>query len=290
MAVFRVERTRDYTVMSNHHLKNKDLTLKAKGLLSFMLSLPEDWNYTTRGLAAICKEGVESIGNALKELENAGYIIRNRLRDEKGRITDTEYVIYEQPQISTSDKPDTENPGTENPYTGNPDMDKPDMDEPDTEKSSQINTIKNKVKKDKNTNSIPFPFGKASGTEKNGIEKIAITEQMIKKNIAYDILCKQYGTEALDEIVALILEIVCTKRKTIRVARDEFPAELVKSKLLKINSLHVEFVLECLANNTTKIQNIKQYLLTVLFNAPNTMDSYYRALVNYDLYRNKDDG
>ena len=95
MAVFRIEKTRDYTVMSNHHLRNAELSLKSKGLLSMMLSLPEDWNYTTRGLAKICKEGTDSIGSALKELERAGYIVRNRLRDSKGKIVDVEYVIYE---------------------------------------------------------------------------------------------------------------------------------------------------------------------------------------------------
>ena len=86
MAVFRIEKTRDYTVMSNHHLRNAGLSLKSKGLLSMMLSLPEDWNYTTRGLAKICKEGTDSIGSALKELERAGYIVRNRLRDSKGKL------------------------------------------------------------------------------------------------------------------------------------------------------------------------------------------------------------
>ena len=72
MAVFRIEKTRDYTVMSNHHLKDRTLTLKSKGLLSMMLSLPDEWNYTIRGLAAICREGVDSIGAALKELETHG--------------------------------------------------------------------------------------------------------------------------------------------------------------------------------------------------------------------------
>ena len=129
MAVFRVEKTKDYTVISNHHLKDGGISLKSKGLLSMMLSFPDDWNYSTRGLAAICKEGVESIGTTLKELENAGYIVRNRLRDSKGRITDTEYVIYECPQIPRTDLPDTGNP-----YTGNPYMDKPDTDSPHTEK------------------------------------------------------------------------------------------------------------------------------------------------------------
>ena len=94
MAVFRIERTRDYTVMSNHHLRNGKLSLKAKGLLSMMLSLPEDWNYTTRGLAAICKEGVDAIGGALRELETAGYIVRHQLRDRQGRISDSQHGNY----------------------------------------------------------------------------------------------------------------------------------------------------------------------------------------------------
>lgn len=126
MAVFRIEKTRDYTVMSNHHLKDRTLTLKSKGLLSMMLSLPEEWNYTTRGLAAICREGVDSIGAALKELETKGYIKRSQLRDEKGKITDTEYVIYETPQVIPQADPDTALPGMEKPYTENPDMANPD--------------------------------------------------------------------------------------------------------------------------------------------------------------------
>ena len=97
MAVFRIEKTRDYTVMSNHHLRNAQMSLKSKGLLSMMLSLPEDWNYPNRGLAKICKGGTDSIGSALKELEQAGYIVRNRLRDSKGKIVDVKYVIYEMP-------------------------------------------------------------------------------------------------------------------------------------------------------------------------------------------------
>ena len=115
MAVFRIERTRDYTVMSNHHLRNANLSLKAKGLLSMMLSLPEDWNYTTRGLAKICKEGVDAIGAALRELEGCRiYRAPSETAINSGRITDTEYVIYEQPQPDMS-QPDTDSPDTENP-------------------------------------------------------------------------------------------------------------------------------------------------------------------------------
>ena len=85
MAVFRVERNTGYTVMSNHHLRNKELSLKAKGLLSQMLSLPEDWDYTLAGLSHINREKIDAIREAVKELEKAGYIVRSRERDEKGR-------------------------------------------------------------------------------------------------------------------------------------------------------------------------------------------------------------
>ena len=137
MAVFRIERTRDYTVMSNHHLRDKALSLKSKGLLSMMLSLPEDWNYTTRGLAKICKEGVDAIGGALRELESAGYIVRHQMRDRQGRISDTEYVIYEQPQLPETPGPDTAGPDTDSPDTENPYLDKPD-----TEKPAELNIEK----------------------------------------------------------------------------------------------------------------------------------------------------
>ena len=136
MAVFRIERTKDYTVMSNHHLRNHELSLKAKGLLSMMLSLPDDWNYTTRGLAKICKEGVDAIGSALRELETAGYIVRNQLRDQQGRISDTEYVIYEKPQPR---QPETPRPDTAVPDTASPDTENPYLDKPDTEKPAELN-------------------------------------------------------------------------------------------------------------------------------------------------------
>jgi|GEM_PF-6442272 len=185
MAVFRIERTRDYTVMSNHHLRNANLSLKAKGLLSMMLSLPEDWNYTTRGLAKICKEGVDAIGAALRELEAAGYIVRHKLRDRQGRISDTEYVIYEQPQLR---KPDTDSPDTENPY----------MDKPDTEKPAELNIEKSNTEKSitygSSTDSIPFrETAAARPPERKGRDAMSVTEienyrELILENIEYDCL------------------------------------------------------------------------------------------------------
>ena len=161
MAVFRVERTRDYTVMSNHHLKSRALSLKAKGLLSMMLSLPDDWDYTTRGLASICREGVDAIGKALKELESAGYMERRQLRGKDGRITDTEYTIYEQPRKP----PDTDSPDTEKPY-----LDNPDMEKPDTENPAQLNTKETNIPKKSNTYGVnPYQSNPADREPEAGV-------------------------------------------------------------------------------------------------------------------------
>ena len=288
MAVFRIERTRDYTVMSNHHLRNANLSLKAKGLLSMMLSLPEEWNYTTRGLAAICKEGVDAIGSALKELETAGYIVRRQLRGANGRITDTEYIIYEQPQPKKLDMlpSDVVSPDTEN----------PDTVKPDTEKPAELNIEKSNTEKSitygSSTDSIPFRDCTADCLpERKGRDAMSLTEiegyrELIQENIGYEYLCQQYETyrEDLDEIVELIVETVCAKRKTTRIAGSDFPHEIVRSRFLKLDNSHIEFVMDCLQKNTTEIRNMKQYLLTVLFNAPTTISNHYTSQVNHDLY------
>ena len=288
MAVFRIERTRDYTVMSNHHLRDKALSLKSKGLLSMMLSLPEDWNYTTRGLAKICKEGVDAIGGALRELESAGYIVRHQMRDRQGRISDTEYVIYEQPQPKAPDtpQPDTASPDTENPY----------LDSPDTEKPAELNIEKSKTQKSNtqgsSTDSIPFRETAAArpperkGRDAMSVEEMQSYRDLVLENIEYDHLCREFATyrEDLDEIVELIVETVCARRKTTRIAGADFPHEVVRSRFLKLDSSHIEFVMECLHNNTTEIRNMKQYLLTVLFNAPTTINNHYTAQVNHDMH------
>ena len=288
MAVFRIERTRDYTVMSNHHLRDKALSLKSKGLLSMMLSLPEDWNYTTRGLAKICKEGVDAIGGALRELEAAGYIVRHQMRDRQGRISDTEYVIYEQPQPKAPDtpQPDTASPDTENPY----------LDSPDTEKPAELNIEKSKTQKSNtqgaSTDSIPFREAAAArpperkGRDAMSVEEMQSYRDLVLENIEYDHLCREFATyrEDLDEIVELIVETVCARRKTTRIAGADFPHEVVRSRFLKLDSSHIEFVMECLHNNTTEVRNMKQYLLTVLFNAPTTMNNHYTAQVNHDMH------
>ncbi len=300
MAVFRVERNKGYTVMSNHHLRNKELSLKAKGLLSQMLSLPEDWDYTLKGLSLINREKIDAIREAIKELERAGYIVRSRERDEKGRLRGADYVIFEQPQPPTPDLPTLENPTLDNPTQEKPTLEKPTLENP-TQLNKDIQSKDPKITDPSITHSFPSlsppPAGAAvaaspperKGTEAATQSAVEIYREIIKENIEYDHLLRhsKIDREELDGIVELLVETVCTARKSIRVAGDDYPAELVKAKLLKLNSGHIEFVMDCMRENTTKIRNIKKYLLAVLFNAPSTMGSYYTALVAHDMAEGK---
>ena len=295
MAVFRIEKTRDYTVISNHHLRDTGLSLKSKGLLSMMLSLPEDWNYTTRGLAKICKEGTDSIGSALKELERAGYIVRNRLRDSKGKIVDVEYVIYETPH-----PPEPDGPCEVEPDTACPDTENPDMDTPGLENQPQLNKDKRNPDEKKKDGSItdgsnpiqsnPQPLmGQPPERDRMGTDGMGAREayrEIVLDNIEYEYLAQDdhIDREQLEEIAELIVDTVCSARKTIRIAGDDYPAEVVKSRFMKLDSSHVRYVMDCMRDNTTYVRNIKKYLLAALYNAPSTISNYYSSLVQHDMY------
>ena len=303
MAVFRVERNKGYTIMSNHHLRNKELSLKAKGLLSQMLSLPEDWDYTLAGLSHINRESIDAIRTAVWELEKAGYITRRQGRDGKGKMTAIEYTIYELPQTS----PVLENPTLENPTPDKPILENPIPGYPTTENPMQLNKdiqrtdlpTKEKINTDlQSTHSIPILSPNPSPLEQEAAAPperkrkeaeaqtaFEIYREIIKDNIDYDILMQdmKFDGDRLDEIVDLMLETVCTRRKTIRVAGDDYPAELVKAKFMKLDGEHIRFVLDCMRENTTKIRNIKQYLKAALFNAPSTIGNYYTSLVAHDM-------
>ena len=235
MAVFRVEKNKGYTVMSNHHLRNKALSLKAKGLLSQMLSLPEDWDYTLKGLSLINRESIDAIRTAVWELERAGYIRREQGRDAKGKMADMVYTIYEQPVL---DKPVLENPVLENPTSDNPTSDNPASGNP-TQLNKEIQRTnlprKEKLNTDgQSTDSIPFPSltpapvedeAAAAPPERKGTGKdaaVQIYREILLENIEYDYLIQDSSIdrEQLDEIVDLMLETVCTSRKTIRIAGD----------------------------------------------------------------------
>ena len=287
MAVFRIDKTRDYTVMSNHHLRNRSLSLKAKGLLSLMLSLPEDWDYTMKGLAHICKDGIDSISGGIRELEAHGYLIRERVRNENGQLGSIEYTILEQPK---QPEPIQGTPILENPVQVNPTLDAPMQGEP-----AQLNTKGSSNQKSKKDLSItepsnpiqsnpPTPAGARMGTDRMGARECY--REVILDNIEYGYLVQDshIDREQLDEIVDLIVDTVCSARKVIRIAGDDYPAEVVKSRFMKLDSSHVQYVMDCMRDNTTYVRNIKKYLLAALYNAPVTIGNYYSSLVQHDMY------
>ena len=287
MAVFRIEKTRDYTVMSNHHLRDMSLSLKAKGLLSLMLSLPENWDYTMKGLSRICKDGIDSISGGIRELEEHGYLIRERVRGANGQLGSIEYTILEQPKEPT---PAQEKPIRENPVQANPTLVTPVQEEPaqlNKDRSSN-DPSRTDLSSTEISNPIqsnpPTPAGARMGMDRMGARESY--QELILENIEYDFWknSDRVDHEMLDEITELIVDTVCSARKVIRIAGDDYPAEVVKSRFMKLDSSHVQYVMDCMKDNTTYVRNIKKYLLAALYNAPTTINSYYSSLVQHDMY------
>lgn len=265
MAVFRVERTKNFTVMSNRHLRDKSISLKAKGLLSQMLSLPDDWDYTLRGLAAINREQVDAVRSAVRELERAGYVERVQTRGSGGRMGGAVYNVYEDPRRRISPAPEPpapENPASENPTPEQPAQRKKDVPKKERQKTDLIN----------------HP---PSGTDWDGAKAL---KQEILESLGYDWLVRRHpdDRELLDEIAGLVWQTRCSSRSRIRVAGEDYPAELVRERLAALGPQHVEFVMDCLKRNTSDIRCIRAYLLAALFHAPVTLESYYTALVARD--------
>jgi len=281
MAVFRIAKVGDFTTMSNHHLKNRNLSLKAVGLLSKMLSLPDGWDYTLKGLAKLNTDGIDGIRSAVNELEKAGYIVRRQLRDEKGRMSRNEYLVFEIPELA---KPILDSPSLENPITEKPTTGKPSSGNPTQENTNQV------INQEENTLLINDPSINHSCTWHgyDGMDAMSERksyEELIRENLEVDILSQRegYNIERVNEIVEIMLDAICSQSPTIRVNNSDMPQEVVKSRLLKLNSSHLEYVFDAMEDNPSEIRNIRAYLLTALYNAPVTMDNHYTALVNHDL-------
>lgn len=192
MPKFRIEKNRNFTVMSNIHLRDRNLSLKAKGLLSYMLSLPDDWDYSLSGLCAICKENKTAIRSALKELQNNSYLLIEKIRGAKGYF-EYEYLIFEEPQINKIE------PGIDNPY----------VDKPDMENITQINNNKVKDKDDKTDLSF-FKY-----EDLNYLTKELIKNKYIEKNdsqiIYYDKLFETLLKEKEFKDILIIIHYIIPK-------------------------------------------------------------------------------
>ena len=249
--------------MSNHHLRNMEISLKAKGLLSVMLSLPDNWDYTIKGLSIINKEGLDSIRSTIHELELAGYVERKRTRDLRGRFHTSEYIIREKPVSPVSENPTLDVPTQVPPMSGNP-----------TQISKEV------IKKDKSITdlSITHSFFQAQSAEgMNGDDE----RNRIKSQIEYDCMAERYSRRQLDELVEIMLEVALNRSQTIRIGRDqEYPREYVQERFSKINASHIERVMDGIEDNQTPVKSTKSYLLAVLFNSVSTIDHYYTIQAN----------
>ena len=305
MAVFRIEKNKNYTVMANYHLRDISLSLKAKGLLSLMLSLPEGWDYTTKGLACICKDGVDSICSTVKELEKAGYVQRRRLRNELGHLTEIEYTILEKPVRPSSseesalpdssakagtppkrEKPVLDYPVLDIPEQAFPEQAIPAQEEPEQENPAQLNiqeSITEKSITDLSSKDSSFPSGALLGNRQAPLTDGKTEREKIREQIEYEIMVERYSREQLDELVEIILEVAMNRSPTIRIGRDaEYPTSYVQERFSKINAMHIERVCDGIRDNHTQVRNTKAYLLAALFNAVSTLDSYYTMQANSD--------
>ena len=305
MAVFRIEKNKNYTVMANYHLRDISLSLKAKGLLSLMLSLPEGWDYTTKGLACICKDGVDSICSTVKELEKAGYVQRRRLRNELGHLTEIEYTILEKPVRPSSseesalpdspakagtppkrEKPVLDYPVLDIPEQAFPEQASPAQDEPEQEKPAQLNiqeSITEKSITDLSSKDSFFPSGALLENRQAPLTDGRTERERIREQIEYEIMRDRYSREQLDELVEIMLEVSMNRSPTIRIGRDsEYATAYVQDRFSRITSMHIERVCDGIRDNHTQVRNTKAYLLAALFNAVSTLDSYYTMQANSD--------
>ena len=334
--VFRVEKNKNYTTISNHHLQDRNLSLKAKGLLTLILSLPPDWDMTLKGLVSLSGDGVDSVRSGIQELEKAGYLRRSRSRNNLGQLLCTEYTIYEhavtenvaseteiddnlniiyseESHIGKSNVDKNSQIGKSN-VDENSQIGKSDVDKNTTEnlddcqigfsnvgKSNigKSNTIKYLNNKDTyNINNYPYQSTYSSKLcrepKENSIDEMEKAqtlyeerkayEEIIKQNIAYDLLSEQKETsrDFLDLCVQVMVDAVTSNKPYIKIKGQDIPKEAVKSVLLKLDDENISYVDMCLSESKTAIKNMQSYILTALYCSKHGGDTYFNQLVKHD--------
>ena len=316
--VFRVEKKSNYTIISNLHLQDKALSLKAKGMLTLMLSLPEDWDMTLKGLVALSNDGIDSVRSTIKELEEHGYLSRSRGRNARGQMLCTEYTIHEKSTLTEN----TEN-NAENNQVGKSDVDvsrdqvgksdvdvsrdqvgKSDVDisrdqvgfpkigKPIYGNSDTIKDLKNK-KTEYTKDSYPSSYqGKVTDEDAMDEHKAQQLlserrryEEIIKDNIDYDIFSESDDKDFRDFVnlsVQVMVDAVTSTAPTIRIKKQDIPQSVVKSQLLKVTSEQIEYVYSSTQTSKTKIVNMQNYILTALYNSLFGANLYYSQWVKHD--------
>lgn len=286
MPVFRVEKTRDFTVMCNHHLRNRNMSLRAKGLLSLMLSLPEECDYTLKGLARISMEGVDAIRTVIRELEELGYLERHRKRNEKGQLKDIEYIIHERPVVN---KHESEQPIFDAPAPDAPVWENPTLDTPISEHTTQLNTNISNTK-ESNTDDIKYPSinnmpgeTKSVNVGEGWIERYSKNKVVVMQNIDYDYLCLYHSKGIINNIVNIMAEVLTVDRDKYVIEGEIYPGVIVQERFKEVDYETIESFLLNFERRNTKIHNMKAYLITSLFNIPSTSAALLNNTVAYDM-------
>ena len=287
MSVFRVDKRRDFTVIANHVFKDTKLSAKAKGILVEMLSLPEKWDYTLKGLATLFSDGIDSIRQGIRELEEHGYVVRERKRDSKGRLGGMEYVIYGTPHAAVENVSEG---ASITPMEELPTAEIPTEDLSAEELATQYNTNILRTNISSTYESNPNQSNRAAvQSDCVPMDVMGYDEatERIRENIDYDIIVEQYPQERVDEIVDLAAEMLCSCRSVYKLGGDTYPRKLVQERLLRLDSEHIGYIIGSIDKHTGDVRNIKQYLMKTLINAPATMGSYVAAKVGYHVFGNR---
>lgn len=320
MSTFRIHKSKNYTVMSNHHFQNENLSLRAMGLLSYMLSKPDDWKFSVEGIASKCRDGKDSVRSAVNELIDNGYIVRrSRVRDDSGHLKEAVYDVYESPKenpdftsetqeieqkINTKNLPKEQ---TDHPIAENPPLDKKKENSPMADSPTLVNpALGNPTEENRpllNTNILNTNILNTNlsiNHSSNNKYKIHIGQkndvidemdynaaiEVVKKQLSPERICTHCNREQVDEIVDLVAWTYITPQAQISISGILTDISLIRKRFAQLDSGHIEYVLDCLNNTTTKIKNRRSYLLTCLFSAPVTIDGYYANQVAHDFASN----
>lgn len=279
-----IDRSKGFTIIGNCHFNDHNLSLKAMGLLSLLISLPDNWDFSMKGIAAICKDGVDSVCAALTELENAGYVQRTRIRDKCGRLRKIELTIMER-SIYAKDEPDKrdnspEKPVVDAPKKEDPNPVEPKLESPILDNAPQINTHEENKQKENIHVSNTHSFNQPPADVLTDVNEI---REKIKKQIEYSCMAERYRRDQLNEIVEIMVEVAMNRSSFIRIGKDsEYSTPFVQQRFSLINSLHIEHIMEGLRENRTLVRNTKAYLLKTIFNSVTTIENSYALQHNHD--------
>jgi len=280
MPVLKNKSQGKYVNVNKGIVTDRELCLRDRGMLTTLLSLADNWKFSVAGLDKILPDGKTAISNSLNELQERGYLTREQIRGKGGAFGESVIEVHETPRPPMSEKRKTEKPTTDNPLPAKP------MPEKQTQLNTNIVTNQEVIINGLNNQSIHQNIAIDDVSEIDEIDRINHYTEIIKENIEYEILLidNPNSRDIIEEILNLIVDIIVVPRDKVRIGGTDHPYSLVKGKFFNLNMEHIQYVINCMDENTTKVRNIKSYLLTALYNAPNTINNYYRSMVKHDLY------